>query len=274
MTVGQTYWKTDRYITNWEEFDAAVRTPGHPLLHRLDDFPHAVLVTGCQRSGTTMLTRLITESEPMVNYWFGPDDELDGALILSGYVDHIPAGRYCFQTTYVNNHQHEYYQHNAGHKVIFLLRNPLSVVYSMLYNWRPRALDRIFGFCGIGQLHGLDRQRYRLFGIRGISKLRRACYGYTGKVAQVFELRRRLTAEQLLVIDYDELVTHKAQLLPLIYRFIDLPYQEEYAAQIHARSMSNVQKLSGREIATIQRFCKPIYQKASALRTPLTMGSY
>ena len=71
-------------ITTWRQFTAQIRSKGHGLLKTLDDFPNAVLVTGCQRSGTTMMSRIITQSEGMVDYWTGPDDELDAALILSG----------------------------------------------------------------------------------------------------------------------------------------------------------------------------------------------
>jgi ligand-binding sensor domain-containing protein len=44
------------------------------------------------------------------NYWFGRDDELDAALILSGHVDHQQNGRYCFQTTYINECFREYFE--------------------------------------------------------------------------------------------------------------------------------------------------------------------
>jgi Holliday junction resolvasome RuvABC ATP-dependent DNA helicase subunit len=38
----------------------------------------------------------------MVDFSSGEDDELDAALILAGFVEHTPRGRYCFQTTYLN----------------------------------------------------------------------------------------------------------------------------------------------------------------------------
>ena len=77
-------------IKTWRRFAREVRPKGCRLLSRLERFPKSVLVTGCQRSGTTMLSRIITQSEGMTNYWFGKDDELDAALILSGEVEYDP----------------------------------------------------------------------------------------------------------------------------------------------------------------------------------------
>jgi len=105
-------------IITWKKFAPEVRPGGCNLLARLDEFPNSILVSGCQRSGTTMLLRLITQSEGMVNYWFGRDDELDAALILSGFEPHTPHGRYSFQTTYLNECAHEYYDHVNGHNYL------------------------------------------------------------------------------------------------------------------------------------------------------------
>jgi hypothetical protein len=59
-------------ITTWHQFEQTVRARGCNLLRRLGNFPRSILVAGCQRSGTTMLSRIITQSEGMTNYWFGP----------------------------------------------------------------------------------------------------------------------------------------------------------------------------------------------------------
>jgi len=66
-------------IKSWNDFTRRVRPKGCVLLGRLDEFPRPILVTGCQRSGTTMLSRIITQSEGMTDYWFGKDDESDAA---------------------------------------------------------------------------------------------------------------------------------------------------------------------------------------------------
>ena len=252
-------------ITTWKKFARKVRSGGCNLLARLDEFPNSILVSGCQRSGTTMLSRLITQSEGMVNYWFGRDDELDAALILSGFVPHTPRGRYCFQTTYLNECVCEYYDHMKGHNIIWVLRNPFSVIHSMLHNWRNFALNELFEACGVHLLNEKEKRFYKWFGVWGISRLKQACLSYNGKVSQLFDLTRRLKRDAIIIVDYDSLVSKKNDILPLIYRFVDLTYKSKYAEMIHSESLRKSNLLSKREYAFIERMCMPIYNEAKKL---------
>ena len=253
-------------ITTWAQFTARVRSRGCQLLKRLDDFPDAVLVTGCQRSGTTMLARIITQSEGMVNYWFGPDDELDAALILSGEVPAPAPGRYCFQTTYVDECYREYYEHQGAYKIIWMIRNPYSVVYSLLYNWSPAALDGTFQKCAAQQLRGADAYLYRLIGLQAVSRVRRACLLYKAKTLQLLELYQTFGSERILIVDYDELVTRKDQVLPQIYNYINLNYNSDYSAQIHSQSIDKKSKLSSKEKQQIRNIAAPLYEAALRLK--------
>jgi hypothetical protein len=256
-------------ITKWTEFGRIVRSQGCNLLKRLDEFPQSILVTGCQRSGTTMLSKIITESDGLVNYYFGLDSELDGALILSGYLDHDPQGRYCFQTTYLNNCFQEYFEHSDEHKVIWVLRNPRSVVHSMLYHWKLYALDELFESCAVPALTGADKLRFKVFGNKAFQPLQRACLSYNAKVAQIFCLHPRFTHTRMIVIDYDDLVCKKNAVLPFIYQFVDLAYRDDYAKKIHSNSINKADQLSVEEIATIENLCWPVYTMARELLTPV-----
>lgn len=260
----ETVWKSENFITTWSEFDKLVKSKGFSFFRRLDEFPGSVLVTGCQRSGTTMVSRIITQSEGMVNYWFSPDDELDAALILSGYVDHNPSGRYCFQTTYVNN-PNEYLNHHKDHKIIWLVRNPISVVYSIMNNWSEPALNWLFLECGTPYLVGKDKLLFKVFGFRGIPRLRRACWGYYGKTLQIFTLNEYVGKNSIMVVDYDKLVNNKRDLLPEIYRFINLNYQMKYADLIHSKSLDKANRLSRKQKITINLLCESAYLKAREL---------
>ena len=132
--------KTDK-ITHWKQFISKIRPKKDALLKNIDCYDNSVLVTGCQRSGTTILSRIIAQSEGMTNYFRDIDDELEAALILSGYKQLPPTGRYCFQTTYLNENYYEYFNIGESHKIIWVLRNPYSVICSMLHNWRNYALN-------------------------------------------------------------------------------------------------------------------------------------
>lgn len=256
-------------IKSWPGFARHVRSRGCSLLRELDRFPDSVLVAGCQRSGTTMLSRVITQSDGMVNYWFGRDDELDAALILSGQVQHDPHGRYCFQTTYLNQCYREYFEHPGKFRLIWVLRNPYSVVYSLAYNWSRFARNELFNACGVGAMTGMDRNRFDSYGAWVIGKLRRACHSYNGKVSQLFELNTHLDGRTLLVVDYDDLVREKNRLLPMIYDFIGLQYQSRYADAIHARSLKKAERFNTRQQVLVEEVCGPVYAKA---RNYLSVG--
>ncbi|WIM06121.1 MAG: sulfotransferase [Candidatus Nitricoxidivorans perseverans] len=253
--------KLKRKLTSspWPEFAYQVRGTQEKLLIRLDDFPDSVLVTGCQRSGTTMLARIITQSDGMADYWFSHDDEHDAASILAGRVPHAPKGRYCFQTTYLNERYPEYAEH-PGHYLVWVLRNPASVVHSMLYNWKDFALNELFLACGYNWMDHADRVRFLRSGLAGIPRIRRAAYAYNGKVSQLAEVKRNYPSERMVILEYDELVREKEVLLPRLYERIALRYRPEYAASIRAGSLKNKDGLSQDEARQVEAICTPAYQ--------------
>jgi hypothetical protein len=200
----------------------------------------------------------------MTKFQFSSDDELDAALILSGWIPHDHQGRYCFQTTYLNNSYPEYFEHD-NYKLIWVLRNPASVTYSMLYNWRRAALNRLFRHCGADLLDEGDHWRYTNFGSLAISRLKRACLSYNAKIAHIFKLRERLGDDRLFIIDYEKLISQKEFILPMIYEFIDLPYQSEYAVRIHSGSLNKAEIFYAQHRDLIDSVCMPVYVRACSL---------
>ena len=250
-------------IKTWKQFARHIRPKGCGLLKRLDQFPDSILITGCQRSGTTILSRVITQSEGMVNYWFGKDDELDAALILSGAVDFLPAGRYCFQTTYVNECYEEYFDRDVNFKLVWVLRNPYSVVYSLLYHWRRWTLNELFHGCGARLLDGPMARRYRRFGPLGVPRLTKASLSYCGKVTQLFELMERLDKGAIYVVEYDRLAMDRDGQLKKIYAFLELDYKRQYSELIHQKSINKQNRLSEKERDLVRELCLPIYEDAT-----------
>lgn len=253
------------HIKTWKQFDKKVRPEMSNLLKNLDNFSNSVLVTGCQRSGTTILSRIITQSDGMVNFWFGKDDELDGALILSGLVNYTKPGRHCFQTTYLNECYHEYFNYSNGHKIIWVLRNPLSVVYSLLYNWERRPLNGLFDGCGVHLLNDKQKIRYEKYGHWVINRLSKACLSYNGKTQQLFEIKERLGDRKVMVVEYEDLVLKGEKVLSAIYDFLELQYKPSYTDKISLKSLSKADRLSFAKKAFIEKNCMPIYEKAKTL---------
>ncbi len=252
-------------IKTWRQFARHIRPKGCTLLRRLDRFPKAILITGCQRSGTTMLARVITLSDGMTNYWFGKDDELDAALILSGEVETDLTGRFCFQTTYLNECYHEYFEHNGDYRMVWVLRNPFSVVYSLLYNWRRWTLNELFRACGADLLDEDLSWRYQRFGVIGVPRIFKACLAYNGKVSQLFDLTGKLSKQSLMVVEYDELVNDLQKQLPKIYRHIEIDYRDQYCEHIHQNSTGKKNQLTDKEQNIVKRLCVPVYEQAKRI---------
>ena len=257
--------RNHRPIKSWQKFGKHVRSKGCDLLSQLDNFPNSVLVSGCQRSGGTMLAGILTKSEGMVNFAWSKDDELDAALILSGIEDHKPQGRYCFQTTYLNECYQEYFEVKSSFKLIWLLRNPHSVVYSLIHNWKRFALNELYLACGMEITPKPIVERYNRFGLISVSRLTRACMSYNAKISQIYEILEKLGPDAVYVVDYDELVTNKNDFLPDLYDFIDLPYQNKYADAILSSSLKKADKLSVRERTMVDELCMPVYEKLRGL---------
>jgi hypothetical protein len=250
-------------IRSWAAFHSVVKRPGQPLLARLDDYAEPILVAGCQRSGTTALARLLKRADGMVDHSFGDDDELDGALLLAGHAARAMEGRHCFQTTYLNDRFPEYFEHSGFH-LIWMLREPRSVVYSMLNNWKRGALNRLFDACGAEVV----AEEPAAFGTSwlGLSRLAKACASYMAKTGQTFELAERLGA-RMAVVDYDELTASKLTLLPQLCAFAGLNYDAGLAALLHNRSVSKGNRLNARDAEYVDRLCLPVYTRARTLRT-------
>ena len=259
---GEQVW-LDTYRT-WQRFHHGVRRAGIPLLKRLPAYRRCVLVAGCQRSGTTMLTRFIADAPGFSRLALTLDDELDAALALAGFVELPQQRRYCFQTTYLNECFHEYQTLASDQRLIWVVRNPYSVVYSMLHNWRRFALNELYDSCGFQEA---GARRSGLLGLFGPSRLEKACLAYRGKVAQILSIRRLLRPAQLMVVDYDRIAAEPGKWLPEIFTFAEASYNAESALQVRQSSTGKAGGLSKRERGTIERLTWSTYQECLALTT-------
>jgi len=248
-------------ITKWAQFERNVRRRQDDLLRELPRYPDAILVAGCQRSGTTAVTRIIRSAIGMPDLHITTDDELDAALILSGRHESTHSGRHCFQTTYLNDSVDEYFRHD-NYRLVWLLRRPAAVVQSMLRNWKYGALVRLFQRCGSTRLDSRELARFKYLGALGFTRLRMACLSYNAKTAQIHELAARLPGSQLLVIDYDDLVEDRDRVLPALLAFCGVAYDESYA-KVLRRSGKSQRKLLGRNAYDIiDRTCMGEYERA------------
>lgn len=251
-----------RWSRGWGRFSKDVRSRGCCLLSEIEKYPDAVLVTGCQRSGTTMLTRILFNSEGMVSHWVDKDDELDGALLLAGVRKSEKEGRHCFQTTYLNECYREYIDRTDRQKIIWVIRNPMSVVYSLTYNWSCYALDELYVACGNFELADGGLSESNSLSGSTLSNFYKACYSYNGKLSQFFELSKSIGSDRLMMVDYDEIVESGESILSSVYEFLGLRFDSSYADSISSRPKKKSDLLSVDERLDIERLCMPVYFKA------------
>lgn len=253
------------HIDSWKKFAKHIRPKNSRLLCQLEQFPDAILVGGCQRSGTTMLSEIIMQSNKVVDLT-AVDKELNAALILSGNTPPpTNDGRYCFQTTYLNENYEEYWKYGSDQKLIWIIRKPLSVIYSLTRFSEKFCLDELFLSCGYALMEDNYQQRFNAFGLWAISRIRRACYSYNAKAAQAMAIMDQLGGERMLVIDYDELVNDKTTVLATVFDFIGLPFQDEYGDLIHKKSLKKSNKLSEQQQILVNSLCMPSYQRVREL---------
>jgi len=224
-----------------------------------------VLVAGCQRSGTTMLTRIIAGTTDFQRFAFTIDDELDAALILAGEIDVPTARRYCFQTVYLNDRWRDYRALAPDQKLIWVMRNPYSVVFSMVYHWRRGALNRLYESCAPENATSWRQRRVGWPWPLGISSLEKASIAYGEKTGQIEAIRTLVPARQLLIIDYDQMVAAPSVWLQRVFTFVGAAYEARYADLVRSDSMKKAERLSGNARRLIERYAEPVYRRCLPL---------
>lgn len=252
-------------LNTWKKFASQVRSHGCNLLNTLDDYPNSILVTGCQRSGTTVLARIIKSSIEVENKQYCKDDELSDALLLSGKIKVNNIGRYCFQTTYLNECINEYKKSSGDFKLIWAIRNPYSVVYSMAYHWGRFAFNELFSYVGYREMNWSEKKLYDRWGRHGLSKINKACMSYVAKNKQLLTLKDILAEDQLYIVDYDKLINNKHEQLGFLFEFLNLKYHTKYGEQLHTFSGEKHKKLDHKQRFIIQERCNGIYDKTIRL---------
>ena len=249
----------------WKQFARDIRVQGG-LLRSLSKYPDSILVTGCQRSGTTLVTRLLAQSPEINDIWVSKDDEYDAAMILSGSHNTEAAGRFCFQTTYLNESYIEYIENkDLPFQLIWVVRNPVPVVNSMLYNWGRYPLNELYEACGEKYLDEYSNQYHFTKNIfTGLNAVEKACLAYVGKQKQLLEIYRHFSKDNLLVINYESITGSPMDSVPELFRFARLEYKEEFIKIIKPKG--NVDK-DVRNKNIIEAICMDTYQQARKFAT-------
>lgn len=247
---------------NWRWFSVRIRSRGCCLLHAANTFEKPIFVSGCQRSGTTLVTSLISASPDIANSHRGRDEELAGAYVLCGETNPGRPGRYCFQTTYLNECYLEYLSIDGHFNLIWVLRNPESVIYSMVYNWARFPLNELFLGCGKPFMTEEDANAFRRNGLLALSPIKRASYAFIGKAQQFLFLSERLPTQMITPIEYESLVSSPAETVTALCRHLRLSDRDiGSAASINKENLGKAINLCKPNRETIRRLCAPVYSE-------------
>jgi hypothetical protein len=233
-------------ITSWAAFYAAMAD--QPLLGKLDAFPDALLIAGCDWSATTAITRLFKRLPCFFDASWSHDDELDGALLLAGLRDRRSLGRHCFQTTYIRGGYHEYFEHD-DYRLVWIVREPRAAVRSLLCN-RQKTLPRrtALGLPGKSESG------------QAASRLERACATYVSSIQQTLELKAHL-GERMAVVDYDELAADRERVLPALCRFASVGCEPRLLRRLPGKSVRKG-GLASWQAAIVDQLALPGYRRA------------
>ena len=214
-----------------------------------------------------MLARVITSHNTITDFSWSKDAELDAALLLSGQKTIGTVGRSCFQTTFLNEQYFELAQITKPFKLIWLVRNPDSVVCSMLYNWKRFALNELFMSCGKDLLEEEQIAKLKRWGILSVKPIQRACLSYAGKVQQLEQLNNLLSKDRILIVEYESLVQNSTYTLKTICEFLDLDWNPEFGNEINRKSLEKANRISDKERSIISDMCGEAYGRARKMAT-------
>ena len=216
-----------------------------PLLARLDDYPDALLIAGCDWSAMTAITRLFKRLPCFADSSSGHDDELDGALLLSGLRGPQAAGRHCFQTTYV------------GERFASISRTSISGSCGSSASRAPP-----FARCSAteGRLYrGAPPGDWPASRGQGASRLEKACAAYLASIRQTLELKERL-GERVAVVDYDELAAEPPGCC-LRYAGSRRSVDNQLLRHLHGKSVRKG-VLASWEATIVDQLALPAYRRA------------
>ena len=92
-----------------------------------------------------------------------------------------------------------------------------------------------------------------------------ACLSYNVKTSQIHEIAAHLGPERLYILDYDDLIRRRDTLLPDMFAFASVPWDDRFLARLRKRNKRGSRQLSGPVRARIRAFCEPEYIRALEL---------
>ena len=272
------YWTDQEYIRfsylylnpdfkpkKWDEINEIWLSTlnGETYLNRLHELEHpSILVLGCQRSGTTWINLLLGK---MINRLLALDENQSFDFLFDGLRldSHLGHHTYTLQTTFLVSERASYLSIPVDTLCIFVLRNPFSVCWSLLYHFS--AFDTVWH----ARQRRFDPALVEHFGMNP-SKLEKAMCLYLDSLHTARFLLEHSPGKTI-IVDYDQLVLHCAESVEQIFRLIkdiDPAFPGEFLnseccfnpnVDVSTDPLNKHQLLSECERYTIKAYCEQEY---------------
>jgi hypothetical protein len=122
-------------------YDRIIRSvsPGHLFDRLAGDGRRFVLVTGCQRSGTSWLRKVLAET--LLHAAAPKELDVCNFLVNGHALPTLEASVVVLQTTFANIYADSFARLPPNVSVVLMARNPYSVCRSLVYNWDSLSVE-------------------------------------------------------------------------------------------------------------------------------------
>lgn len=249
------YLNHNRLYRDWTEINVSI-LPSIKAGSHFEVLPPApytnLLVFGCQRSGTTWISKCIGEYFPSA---FSFTEEQTFHFLLNGYIlPKIQAQYLVFQTTFINTEVESYYNAPINTKILLLLRNPYSVCHSLIYNFQ--LLEIVYGYRKNTMIEAdfVDNTI--------TTELKMSLEIYRHSIRNALEIISSFNSSRIQVIIYDDAILDLKTTLTKIANFMDteLP-QENFIPRSNTDYTTKWRNLSQEYIDLIQHHAVPLWNQ-------------
>jgi hypothetical protein len=247
------YLNHSRSFRDWPEINASILPAIEPGTHfqRLKDLKYDnLLVFGCQRSGTTWLSRHIGQSFQEA---FTLTEEQSFHFLLEDFVfPAIRARHVVFQTTFISTEVESYENCPHNTKFLLMIRNPFAVCWSFIHNFE--LLSNVY--------------QYRKASMKAADLIPHF-EGELGMALQIYRQSMRTALEIMLrcadriqVLVYDDAVLNLEKAIGNLARFLQLDDSRATAILRAGREpLSKWRQFGEEQIEVIRSYAEPLFNQ-------------
>ena len=240
---------------NWQEINM-LRLPNIRKASHFQKLPSSkyknLLLFGCQRTGTSWTTKMLEKYLPKT---FAFSEIQVFYFLLDDYIiPEFDAELLVFQTTFINLEIESYKNCLANTQFLLMVRNPFSVICSLLYN---------FIYLDIISNYYKSRMKESDLVETENKDLKMAVEVYRQSMRVSLDMIKKFDRARMKVIFYDDMVLNTPEVLADIANFLDLDFADcpKAITKGNPHSLSKWHQLSPEEIKFIEDYAQPIWKQ-------------